>query len=76
MKIETNPVKIAYFDYLQLEDCLKVASECQKSIKKLTRKFTEEQLKQYTQLMNGSLTLDMISSPSVPCVEEEKLRND
>ena len=60
IKVETNPVKIAYFDYLQLEDCLKVASECQKSIKKLTRKFTEEQLKQYIQLVNGSITLDQI----------------
>jgi hypothetical protein len=61
MKIETNPVKIAYFNYIQLGHYLQECWEAGKMIERLTKEFTEEQLKQYVQLINGTITLEQIS---------------
>jgi hypothetical protein len=60
MHIETNPVKLAYYDQLRLEYSLETARNCEQNIKKFISEFTEEQFKQYIQLRLGVITEDQI----------------
>lgn len=60
MKIETNPVKLAYYDHLMMEDCAKRYIECSKSIAKRTAKFTDIQMAQYLHLIDGTLKLSQV----------------
>jgi predicted GIY-YIG superfamily endonuclease len=53
--IEKNPVKIAYYDYIMMKDSAEVYIRCAKSLEKRTAKFSEEQMKQYIHLIDGTL---------------------
>jgi hypothetical protein len=60
LKIETNPVKLAYYTHIRMEANLKELQEDEKMFNKYIKDFSPEQFQQYIRLLIGSITLDQI----------------
>ena len=71
MKIEKNPVKLAYYNYISMKNNIKEASQEAVIIDKYLKEFSDEQLLQYRGLIANTLQLEDIAD--IPEKVEKKL---
>ena len=57
MKIETNPVKVAYLNHIMIDSYTKAIKQMEKDNKHIVNLFTDKQLEQYLLLCSSAIKL-------------------